>query len=248
MPVKPCLRSQYTTKIEWWGQFRGYDNWNRRPERRTDWQKGSDALQHYHEQGQQAFDAAVQMGHYVRGSNVPPTPPPQERWKQCFICLSQDATHMELHGVHLLLIFEKTRHRLWLIFRHTFILRNLVCNVNSAVFRKYPHLFEALSKKQCLCAHSGDLKATCSSRCSRLKMPTCGRGLCNRCSTRSGFGPWCHHSSRPQCAQRHLLLQGTSHPNYKDWHENRWQLYWRRRHKDCAMRIESWSECIECIL
>jgi len=60
------------------GQFRGYDNWNRRPERRTDWQKGSDALQHYHEQGQQAFDAAVQMGHYVRGSNVPPTPPPQE--------------------------------------------------------------------------------------------------------------------------------------------------------------------------
>lgn len=84
MPVKPCLRSQYTTKIEWPGQFRGYDNWNRRPERRTDWQKGSDALQHYHEQGQQASDAAVQMGHYVRGSNVPPTPPPQERWKQMF--------------------------------------------------------------------------------------------------------------------------------------------------------------------
>lgn len=108
---------------------------------------------------------------------------------KCFICLSQDATHMELPGVHLLLIFEKTRHRLSLIFRHTFILRNLVCNVNSAVFRKYPHLFEALSKKQCLCAHSGDLFATCSSRCSRLKMPTCGRGLCNRCSTRSGFGP-----------------------------------------------------------
>ena len=42
----------------------------------TDWQKGSDALQHYHEQGQQAFDAAMQMGHYVRGNA--PTPAPQD--------------------------------------------------------------------------------------------------------------------------------------------------------------------------
>ncbi|CAL1128540.1 unnamed protein product [Cladocopium goreaui] len=58
------------------GNSRGYEHWNRRPERRTDWQKGSDALQHYHEQGQQAFDAAMQMGHYIRGNA--PTPAPQE--------------------------------------------------------------------------------------------------------------------------------------------------------------------------
>eukprot|EP00438_Fugacium_kawagutii_P006472 Skav231956 [mRNA] locus=scaffold2806:24655:38290:- [translate_table: standard] len=78
------------------GQARGYDNFHRRPERRTNWQKGSDALQHYHEQGQQAFDAALHMGHYIRGNAAPAAPPaPQDC---CQVTSKRKLEHQQWNG------------------------------------------------------------------------------------------------------------------------------------------------------
>ena len=85
--------------LQMWGNSRGYEHWNRRPERRTDWQKGSDALQHYHEQGQQAFDAAMQMGHYIRGNA--PTPAPQAI---CWVLTTNFRTAK--HVTHIMIYYE----------------------------------------------------------------------------------------------------------------------------------------------
>lgn len=72
------------------GQVR---DWQRpRQERRVDWQKGSNALRHYQERGEQAFEAAAQIRQHLRGSQVPQdapqiqTPPEQMAMRNQWGC------------------------------------------------------------------------------------------------------------------------------------------------------------------